>query len=56
MLWQRCDNIIRRRDQNTTKTQRCYNVVCQLGSNDNNNNNKNNNDSNNNNNNKNSYN
>ena len=31
MLWQRCDNVIRRRDQNTTKTQRCYNVVCQLG-------------------------
>ena len=30
-LWQRCDNVIRRRDQNTTKSYRCYNVVCQLG-------------------------
>ena len=27
---QRCDNVIRRRDQNTIKTQSCYNV-CQLG-------------------------
>ena len=31
-FWQRCDNVIRRRDQKTTKTKRCYNVVCQLGS------------------------
>ena len=30
-LWLRCDNVIRRRDQDTTKSQRCYNVVCQLG-------------------------
>ena len=28
---QRCDDVIRRRDQNTTKNQRCYNVVCHLG-------------------------
>ena len=32
-LWQPCDNVIRPRDQNLTKTQRCYNVVCQLGKN-----------------------
>ena len=32
-LWQRCDNVIRCRDQNTTKTQRCYNVMYQLGCN-----------------------
>ena len=31
MFWQRCDNVIRRRDQKTTKTQRCYNVACQPG-------------------------
>ena len=30
-LWQLCDNVIRRCDQKTIKTQRCYNVVCQLG-------------------------
>ena len=30
-LWQCRDNVIWRRDQNTTKTQSCYNVVCQLG-------------------------
>ena len=33
--WQRCDNVIWRRDQKATKSQRCYNVVCQLGNKDN---------------------
>ena len=28
---QRCDNIIRRHDQNTTETWRCFNVLCHLG-------------------------
>ena len=31
-LWLRCDNVTWRRDQDTTKLQRCYKVVCQLGS------------------------
>ena len=31
MLCQRCDSVIQRRDQNTTKIQRRYNVMCQLG-------------------------
>ena len=30
-LSQSCDNVIRHRDQKTTKTQLCYNVACQLG-------------------------
>ena len=30
-LWQRCFEVVRRRDQKTTKSQLCQNVVYQLG-------------------------
>ena len=29
--WQRCFDVVRRRDQKTAQNQRCHNFVCQLG-------------------------